>query len=81
VSEPTKHELTADGESTENWALMRPGFMGTVRQLTCCGRCGKPITKRPDEPRHIADVFKPTMHWLCDECFEALPSPTPEVDR
>lgn len=57
----------------EEWALDLPGFWGTIRQLTCCGRCGQIITKRHDEPVRTRDVLKPTLHFLCDPCFESLP--------
>lgn len=63
-----------DGESTENWAIRQPGFLGSIKQLCNCGRCGKPLPiKRHDEPRRIGDIFKPTVHALCDDCYEALP--------
>lgn len=68
-----EHEILEDGESTLKWAFREPDFMGTMRQLTCCGRCGDPIRKGRHEPGHIRDAMKPTMHFLCDDCFEALP--------
>lgn len=69
-----KHEMLPEGESTANWAIRDAGFIGTVKQLTHCARCGDPLPfKRFDEPRHFRDVFKPTFHCLCDECHEALP--------
>jgi hypothetical protein len=69
----TVHEITEEGESTLRWAFREPGFMGTMRQLACCGRCGETIKKRPNEPMHARDVLKPTVHFLCDACFNALP--------
>lgn len=70
-----QHEMTPDGESTERWACREPGFFGSIKQLVLCARCGEsgPIKHR-DEPRHFRDIFKPTLHFLCDECWEALPS-------
>lgn len=68
------HALTPDGESTEKWAFNDPGFAGSIRQLINCARCGEVgPPKGPNEPRHYTDLLKPTMHFLCDECFDALP--------
>ena len=67
------HEITAEGESTVNWALFSPGFRGTVKQLTCCGRCGEGLRGGRHTKHHVAHVFPPTMHWLCDTCYDALP--------
>lgn len=69
----TEHKITPDGESTENWAMRQDGFMGTVKQLLCCARCGETIAGGYHKPMHIYDMFKPTKHCLCDECFDALP--------
>lgn len=71
----TAHEIGPDGESTAKWAIREPGFLGSLQQLTRCARCGcnLPPTK-PNETRHFCDIFKPTLHIVCDECFEALPS-------
>lgn len=69
-----KHRVTTDGESTENWAIRMPGFLGTVRQLIACARCGENLPfKRSDEPRHFRDIFKPTFHVICDICYDELP--------
>lgn len=68
------HVIAEDGESTLNWALNAPGFIGTIRQLTDCGRCGEFIKGHPNKPRRVSDVLKPTMHFLCDPCWEALPN-------
>jgi hypothetical protein len=70
---PRQHRLLPEGESTENWAIREPGFLGSIRQLLDCARCGQSENKRHDEPRHYRDLLKPTMHLLCDECWEALP--------
>ena len=75
---PEKAEA-ADGESTETWAFREPGFFGSVKQLSCCGRCGEDLWKRnkkvaPNAPRHVFGMFKPTMHFVCDPCFDELPS-------
>lgn len=67
-----RHELTPDGESTAFWAWRRPGFIGSVQQLTTCARCGGALPpKRYDEPRRYR--FSPVLHVLCDGCFDALP--------
>lgn len=69
-----KHEILPEGESTEKWAIRRPGFIGSIQQLTHCGRCGEPLPpKSVHEPSRFMDVFKPTQHILCDDCYEALP--------
>lgn len=67
------HEQTADGESTAQWACREPGFFGTSRQLTSCARCGGALPCGLDRKRKVYDLFKPTMHFLCDDCFEQLP--------
>lgn len=69
------HEIGPEGESTEKWAICNPGFLGTLQQLTHCARCGCGLPPRAhNEPRHFRDVLKPTMHIICDGCFDALPS-------
>ncbi|CAA2139625.1 hypothetical protein [Hyphomicrobium sp. ghe19] len=60
-------------ESTENWAINAPGFWGSIKQLTCCGKCGELLRGGRDKPRRVADMFKPTMHFLCDGCYDGLP--------
>jgi hypothetical protein len=67
------HEMLPEGESTAKWAIQEPGFLGSIKQLLYCARCGKNEHKRHDEPRHYRDLFKPTLHVLCDDCFDALP--------
>ncbi len=68
------HEILPEGESTAKWAFREPGFMGAVKQLTHCARCGCRLPAKPhNEPRHFFDLLKPTMHVLCDDCFDALP--------
>ncbi len=65
------HELLPDGESTEQWAIRKPGFAPIMR-LTHCGRCGEELPfKRMDEPRN--HIRKPVLHFLCDPCYEELP--------
>ena len=66
------HEITPDGESTANWAINQPGF-GGIEQLTRCARCGERLPGNAHTPHKVRDIFKPTMHFLCDECHEALP--------
>ncbi len=69
-----KHTVLPEGESTELWAIREQGFLGSLRQLFDCARCGEhPPFKRTDEPRHIRDIFKPTVHMICDDCFDELP--------
>lgn len=60
-------------ESTAVWEIDKPDFFGTVRQLTCCGKCGEPLPGGKDTPHRVADMFKPTMHFLCDGCYDSLP--------
>ena len=69
-----KHEILPEGESTEQWAFRSHGFMGTIKQLTHCARCGEhlPISGKA-RPRHYLDIGKKTFHTLCDECYGALP--------
>jgi hypothetical protein len=69
------HEILPEGESTAKWAIREPGFLGSIRQLLHCARCGEPPPlKGKDDPRKYRDTFKPTMHFLCDDCYDALPS-------
>lgn len=69
------HEVGPDGESTEKWAIRNPGFLGSIHQLTRCGRCGCDLPpSKPNGTRRFRDVLKPTLHVICDECFEALPA-------
>lgn len=68
----TIHAMTPEGESTENWALRSPGFVGSTRQLLDCARCGDPLPVKPhSEPRHFG--VAPVLHVICDDCHDALP--------
>ena len=67
------HEILPDGESTEKWAIRSPGFLGSIMQLVCCARCGESLRGGRNEPTHYRDIFKPTAHFLCDDCYNALP--------
>ena len=67
------HERLPEGESTEKWANRSPGFMGSIKQLICCARCGEYIKDGPHTPQHFRDIFKPTKHVICHECNDALP--------
>lgn len=69
----------AEGENTDKWAIRNPGFMGSVKQLLCCARCGEFLRGGHNKPRHGRDIFKPTMHFICDDCFNALPDLPPSV--
>jgi len=68
-----KHEQTADGESTAQWACRKPPFFGTIRQLTDCARCGGALPPGHHRKRRVFNLMKPNMHFLCDDCFEQLP--------
>jgi hypothetical protein len=59
------------GESTAAWAMRQQGFFCTIKQLCCCGRCGSNLPH--GTKRKVFGIFKPGMHFLCDECFAALP--------
>ncbi len=67
------HEQTAEGESTERWACRESGFFGSLRRLTSCARCGTDLPYGPGGKGKVCDLLNPTMHFLCDECFEQLP--------
>lgn len=64
----------APDEAREMWFCQKGDFWGTPNQLVLCARCGVCEPKRHDEPRHFADVCKPTLHLFCDECWDALPN-------
>lgn len=69
-----QHELLPEGKSTAQWAINAPGFLGSLKQLLHCARCGQLLPfKRSGEPRYFRDVCKPTFHVLCDDCHDALP--------
>ena len=63
----------AEGECTEAWAMRQPGFFGSVKQLTCCARCGGDLPHGKHKKRRMFAPLKPSMHFICDACFEALP--------
>jgi hypothetical protein len=70
----TTHAMTPDGESTANWAIRKPGFLGSVRQLVECGRCGNGLDPAsPSHPRPCIGLMTPTMHFLCRACYDDLP--------
>ena len=68
-----QHEMLEDGESAEKWAIRQPGFLGSIKQLLNCARCGDGVGGGWNKPKHVYNIFKPTMHILCDDCHEALP--------
>lgn len=59
-------------EESAAWVANQPGFWGTIRQLTECAKCGGGGGGH-HEPRNFADIFKPSVHWICDDCYETLP--------
>lgn len=67
------HEILPEGESTAKWAIKQPGFFGTIKQLCCCARCGEGLKGGPNQKHKTFDIFKPTAHSLCDDCYEQLP--------
>jgi hypothetical protein len=62
----------APAVTTENWHANQGGFWGTSNQLIRCARCGVGGGGY-NEPRKFCDVCKPSMHWICNECFDQLP--------
>lgn len=67
----------SERETTEDeWAIERPGFLGTVRQLTDCAKCGEPIRGGRNEPRHYAYIGTPKLHCICNDCYESFPEGT-----
>ena len=68
-----EHEQTADGESTARWACRESGFFGSVKQLTCCARCGEGLPPGHNRKRRAYNLCRPNLHFLCDECFDQLP--------
>lgn len=68
-----QHEILPEGESTAKWAIRQPGFAGSVRQLLDCARCGGNVPGGPSTPQRFRDLGKPTLHVLCEECYQALP--------
>jgi RNase P subunit RPR2 len=59
---------------TEQWAVDQPGFCGTIKQLTCCGKCGKPVMPSKTGKLRGAQFGKPSFHFICDDCYEGLPT-------
>ncbi len=54
------------------WAIREPGFIGSIKQLIACARCGQNLPlKAHNEPRHCG--HKPALHFICDDCFDSLP--------
>lgn len=68
------HEVKPDGESTVKWAMREPGFFGSAKRLICCARCGGFLPSGQNTPRKVYGLLTSSMHFLCDECHEALPS-------
>jgi hypothetical protein len=72
MSAEVEHEMLPEGESTAKWAAQEPGFLSSIKRLTCCARCGDSMPiKRMDEPVHFR--MMPVLHCLCDPCHDALP--------
>lgn len=69
----TVHAVTIEGESAEKWAMMAHGFIGSVKQLIVCGRCGEYLSGGQHDKHHYGNLFKPNFYWLCDECYAELP--------
>lgn len=69
----TAHEILQEGESTARWAFREPGFMGSIKQMLLCARCGGPAAKGRHEKMHVYHMAKPTSHALCTACYQALP--------
>lgn len=67
------HEILPEGESTAKWAIRESGFMGSIKQLICCARCGEYRKGGKHAPQNFRDILKPTIHVICRECNEALP--------
>jgi len=69
------HDILPEGESTARWAIRSSGFLGSIKQLLNCARCGEILPfKRHDEPRHCRDFGEPGFHFLCDDCYDQLPN-------
>lgn len=73
TTEAQQHEMLPEGESTAKWAIRTTGFLGSIKQILCCARCGEFLRKSKHDPVHYRDLFKRTAHALCDECHDALP--------
>lgn len=61
---------------SDPWFCDRGDFWGTTAQLLLCARCGKNEFKRHDEPRHYG--MRPSVHTICDECFDDQPKENPD---
>lgn len=71
-SKPLVKRTPEPAESTADWALFQPGFVGSIKQLTCCARCGEKLPAKPyTEPRKTSS--NPVLHIICDACFDELP--------
>ena len=57
-----------------SWFCERGNFWGTTAQLCLCAKCGKSEAKGYNEPRHYSGIFTPSLHMVCDECFDSLPA-------
>jgi hypothetical protein len=64
-----------------DWAISKPGFLGSTQQLLCCACCGELLREPRGAPRRCRDIGKPTIHFICDTCFDALPDQTKEPDQ
>lgn len=64
---------TVQSEKIEKWAADEPGFMGTIRQLLDCAKCGKTLPGGKNTPQKTFNLFKPSLHFLCNNCWESLP--------
>ena len=74
MSDAITHAIIGGGESTEKWAFRQSGFMGSLKQLICCARCGMDLPVTPLTcKRHYYNIGKPTFHVLCESCYESLP--------
>lgn len=65
------HRMTDDGESTEKWAMRQPDFIGTVKRLICCARCGESLPPGLNRTRRV--IFASPLFLICDDCYEVLP--------
>lgn len=80
----TVHHRTGSGKrdftdsDDDLWFADRGNFWGTINQMCLCAKCGKAEIKRHDEPTHYSGIFTPHVHFLCDDCYDSLPDPTPE---
>lgn len=66
--------VEAETENCSEWAANHGGYFGTLRQLTDCAKCGETLKGDKHTPQKTFDIFKPSMHVLCNECYETLPN-------